>query len=79
MLAKYLHLPSQDKGDKENKKIKNNFLGGGEVIEVQIEVSDFFEHVVDGGKVSGKCYHRQGVAVDGVGGVRGTDGTSVLI
>ena len=79
MLAKYLHLPSQDEGDKENKKIENNFLERGEVVKVQVEVSDFFEQVVDGGKVVGKCYHRQGVAVDGVGGVRGADSTGVFI
>ena len=74
-----LHLPSQDKSSKENKKIKNNLLERGEVVEVQVEVSDFFEQVVDGGEVGGECYHRQGVAVDGVGGVRGTNSTGFFI
>ena len=79
MLAKYLHLPSQDECNKENKKIKDNFLERGEVIEVQVEVSDFFEHGVNGGEVRGECYHGQRVAVNGVGGVRGTDSTGVFI
>ena len=78
-LVQNLHLPSQSESDKEYKKIKNNLLEGGKVVEVQVEVSDFFEQVVDRGEVGGECYHRQGVAVDGVGGVRGADSTSFLI
>ena len=75
----FLQFSCQQEGYESQEEVEKGLLPRRKVIEVKVEVADFFNYEIEGGESGVGCYHDQRVGVLGVDGVRGTGRTSVLI